>query len=79
MDSTYTYLFKVKYWNIIEEKIVAETAIITGLKTFTEAVGELEDMYGEDLNSFEVIAYDKSIAILPEALYDSVKAGLDND
>ena len=78
MNSTYTYLFKVKYWNDTEKKVVAETAIITGLATFAEAVHELENMYGEDLDSFAVTAYDKSIAILPEALYDSVKAGLDN-
>ena len=73
-----TYLFKVKYWNEIEEKVIAETAIITGLVTFAEAVRELEDMYGEDLNSFEVIVYDKSIAILPEDSYNSIKEGLDN-
>lgn len=73
-----TYLFKVKYWNEIEEKVIAETAIITGLVTFAEAVRELEDMYGEDLNSFEVIVYDKSIAILPEDSYNSIKESLDN-
>lgn len=74
----YTYLFKVKYWNAVSEKIEEEVAIITNLRTYAEAVGELEDYYREDLDSFEVYSYEGGVAVLPIELYDQVKKGMDN-
>lgn len=74
----YIYLFKVRYWNVVSEKIEEEIAIITNRRTYTEAVGELEGYYGEDLASFEVYSYESEVAVLPIELYDQVKKGMDN-
>lgn len=74
----YTYLFRVRYWNVVSEKIEEEVAIITNLRTYAEAVGELEGYYGEDLDSFEVYSYEREVAVLPIELYDQIKKGMDN-
>lgn len=74
----YTYLFKVTYWNEVEEKLTTETAVITGLNTYTDAVSELEDHYGKDLERFEAYAFDSAVAIFPEEKFEQLKEDLEN-
>lgn len=68
------YLFKVKYWNDIEEKEQFTYCLIPA-DSMAEAVKELEDYYGDNLLRVECDWTERELIHLTEAQYEAFLNG----
>lgn len=68
----YTFLYKVRF--SFDGETPAECGIVYG-KTFSEATARLEEFYGKDLETIELLdLYDTSLFTFDTSHFDTIKS-----
>lgn len=71
----YIALAVIQYYNSAEEKIETEYIVLTGVSTFVEAMSQIEDYYGEDLEVCEISFHEGPILHVSEEAFDKIVKG----
>lgn len=71
----YVALAVIQYYNELEEKIETEYAVLTGVSTFVEAMTQIEDYYGEDLEVCEISFHEGPLLHISNETFDKIVKG----
>lgn len=70
---TFTAIAKVRWY--FDEALHEEYIAISNVRTFTEAMQRIENVYGEDLDSATVDLIDNDFCPLTEEIYNALLKG----
>ena len=68
------FLFKVKYYDSVDE-VERKAFSVIRAESYTEAVEEIEEYYGEDLLGFTVDWIEDDLIFITEEIYDKMLNG----
>ena len=71
----YCFLFKVNFWNDLEEKDDTNYGVIYA-NTFKEAMDMVEDSYGDDLGSVQLECFDCGLLTFDKDIYSKIRGNL---